>query len=136
MGRPVTRPITWKFILRTLKRLDIVAARIDAELLAKELMARGVEIPCPQYLDDTWYYWCKLMKEAGRDPNAHPNGNCPQCGEDIGRDHKGAKYCSNRCKQRAYRERLNINVSQRNVTNRPFETLQLQTWENKRNAVK
>jgi hypothetical protein len=36
----------------------------------------------------------------------HPNGNCRQCGAEIVRDSNAARYCSNRCRQRAYRLRL------------------------------
>jgi endogenous inhibitor of DNA gyrase (YacG/DUF329 family) len=59
------------------------------------------------------YISCEPIREvAGRrlvpcDNMEEPSGNCPQCGHDIGRDHNGARYCSNRCKQRAYRLRLN-----------------------------
>jgi hypothetical protein len=50
-------------------------------------------------------YERKTEPARGVDPNAHPNGACPECGKDIGRDHNGARYCSDRCRQRAYRVR-------------------------------
>jgi hypothetical protein len=105
MGRRATRQLTWQFILRTFKRVGMIAARHSAKAIAKAMVERGVEIPSPQYMDEVWQYMCKIKEEAGGDIHAHPNGNCPQCGRDIGRDHNGARYCSTRCRQRAYRIR-------------------------------
>jgi hypothetical protein len=106
MGRAPTRQLTWQFVLRTFKRVDMIHARYSSEAIAKALVERGAEIGCsPEYLSDIWDHMCKLKREAGVAPNAHPNGNCPQCGHDIGRDHNGARYCSTRCRQRAYRIR-------------------------------
>jgi endogenous inhibitor of DNA gyrase (YacG/DUF329 family) len=108
MSRPPTRQLTLQFVLRTFKRVDMIAARYSAEAIAKALIERGADLGCPaEYLRDIWEYMRDLKREAGVDIHAHPNGNCPQCGHDIGRDHNGARYCSNRCKQRAYRLRLN-----------------------------
>ena len=56
-------------------------------------------------MDDVWQYVRDLKEKAGGSIYAHPNGNCPQCGHDIGRDHNGARYCSRECRQRAYRVR-------------------------------
>jgi hypothetical protein len=105
MGRRATRNLTWAFVLRTFKRVDMVSARYSAEIIAKALVERGDEIGSPEYLRDIWEYMRDLKREAGVDIHAHPNGNCPQCGHDIGRDHNGARYCSTRCRQRAWRER-------------------------------
>src|SRR5208283_1631172 len=103
---PMSAPMTWEFVLRTFKRLDMIARRIDAEVMAKELLAHHPKASFPtEYLADVWYYLRKFTREAGGDINAHPNGNCPQCGEGISRDHNGARYCSDRCRQRAYRVR-------------------------------
>ena len=105
MSRPPTRRLTLQFVLRTLKRVQMIT-RLDAEHLAEALIA----LPAPpgvqglgEYLDDVG----ECMRKKGYDPNAHPSGNCAQCGNEITRDHNGAHYCSNRCKQRAYRLRLN-----------------------------
>jgi hypothetical protein len=105
MSRRPTRQLTWQFVLRTFKRVEMISRRYSSDAMAKALVERGVEIPSPQYMDDIWQLMCKLKKAAGVDPGAHPNGNCPQCGHDIGRDHNGARYCSTRCRQRAYRVR-------------------------------
>jgi hypothetical protein len=102
MSRRPTRQLTLQFVLRTLKRLQMMT-RLDHELLAKELLAYRVEVGgLGQYLEDVAYY----MKKQGFDPSAHPNRNCAQCGGENGRDHNGARYCSTRCRQRAYRLRL------------------------------
>jgi hypothetical protein len=90
-------------VLRTFKRVDMISARYSSEAIAKALVERGVDIPSAQYMSDIWDYMRDLKSAAGGSIHAHPNGNCPQCGHDIGRDHNGARYCSNRCKQRAYR---------------------------------
>jgi hypothetical protein len=106
MGRTPTRQLTWQFVLRTFKRVDIISRRYSSEAIAKALVERGVEIGCsPEYLSDIAEYMRKFQREAGVDPYAHPNGNCPQCGHDIDRNHNGARYCSTRCRQRAYRVR-------------------------------
>ena len=105
MGRPPTRELRWPFILRTFKRVDMISARYSAETIAKTFVERGVEIPAPQYMDDIWQLMCQLKKAAGINSNAHPNGNCRQCGEEIERDHNGAIYRSRECRQRAYRVR-------------------------------
>ncbi len=41
MSRPVTRPITRQFVLRTLKRVEMIASRIDAKTLANLLPIAG-----------------------------------------------------------------------------------------------
>ena len=105
MGRPATRNLTWPFVLRTIRRVNMIAARYDAETMAKWLVERGVEIGGAEYFSDISDYMRIAQRKAGIDPNAHPNGNCPQCGKDIGRDHNGARYCSTSCRQRAYRVR-------------------------------
>jgi hypothetical protein len=106
MSRRATRQLTWQFVQRTFKRVDMIQARYSSETIAKALVERGAEIGCsPEYLTDIWYYMRKLKEEVGGDIYAHPNGNCPQCGRDIGRDHHGARYCSTRCRQRAWRQR-------------------------------
>jgi predicted nucleic acid-binding Zn ribbon protein len=94
--------ITWDFIRRTLERLNMVAAKVHAKSLAEELALRAcTELPPYDYLSDVFEHLRKIA-----DPWAHPNGACRQCGESIGRDHNGARFCSDRCRQRAYRLRL------------------------------
>jgi hypothetical protein len=105
MSRSPTRQLTWPFVLRTFKRVDMIASRYSAEWMAKALVERGVDISASDYMRDIWEYMRDLKKAAGGSIYAHPNGNCPQCGHDIGRDHNGARYCSTSCRQRAWRER-------------------------------
>jgi hypothetical protein len=111
--------LTWPFIVRTLKRLKMVAAEIDAETLARELVARGcMSIPPYEYLSDVFDY----LREIA-DPNAHPNGACRYCGKEIYRDSNAAIFCSNKCRQRAYRLRLKQRTGGRSVTSRRAVTL-------------
>jgi|SRR5271166_4728609 len=106
MSRRPTRQLSWEFVLRTFKRVDMIASRISAEALAKEILAYKPKASCPhEYLSDVWYHMLEHAKATGVDLHAHPNGNCPECGRDIGRDHNGARYCSTACRQRAYRVR-------------------------------
>ena len=105
MGRRPTRQLTWPFVLRTFKRVDMIAARYSAESMAKGLIERGVSISAAEYFSDIADYMREFQCKAGVDPNAHPNGNCAQCGGEISCDHNGARYCSTRCRQRAWRER-------------------------------
>jgi hypothetical protein len=106
MSRRATRELTWEFVLRTFKRVDMIQARYGDEAIAKAFVERGVDLPCSAaFLSDVWEAMRDLKKKAGGDIYAHPNGDCPQCGKDIGRDHNGARYCSTRCRQRAWRER-------------------------------
>jgi hypothetical protein len=107
MSRRPTKQLTWAFVLRTFKRVDMIAARYDAEDLAKWLVDRGEEerLGHAQYLNDVWEYVCSYQRELGRDPYAHPNGNCRQCGKEISCDSNKAIYCSRKCRQRAYRVR-------------------------------
>lgn len=100
-SRP-TRQLTWPFVLRTLARLNMMT-RLD-EWLAEEFVAKGVNV---QGLGEYLMTVAEYMRGMGFDPNRHPNGNCAHCGEEIGCDHNGARYCSSRCRQRAYRLRLN-----------------------------
>jgi hypothetical protein len=98
--------LTWPFILRTFKRMDMIASRIDPEALAKEILAHHPKARFPsEYLSDVWQCMLKHAKAAGVDLYAHPNGNCPECGNAIARNHNGARYCSTACRQRAYRVR-------------------------------
>jgi hypothetical protein len=105
MSRRPTRQLTWQFILRTFKRVDMIATRYSAESIAEGLVERGVDLGAFEYMSDTADYMREFQRKAGVDPYAHPNGNCAQCGEKISRDHNGAIYCSRECRQRAYRVR-------------------------------
>jgi hypothetical protein len=78
--------------------------RLDRELLAKEFAACRIDVQgLGEFLTDVADF---ARTKHGFDPSAHPNGNCAFCGGYNGRDHNGAKYCSSRCRQRAYRARL------------------------------
>jgi hypothetical protein len=105
MSRPATRPLTWEFILRTFKRVDMIAALYGAEQMAEWLVERGVDLHSPEYLSDISEAVYAIKKKHGIDPHAHPNGNCRQCDKPTSCDHNGAIYCSRECRQRAYRVR-------------------------------
>jgi predicted nucleic acid-binding Zn ribbon protein len=112
VGRRSTKQLALQFVPRTLVRLRMVT-RLDHERLAKVLIPYRDEFGfLGEYLVDVAHY----MRQHGGD-GRHPNGDCPECGKAIDRDHNGARYCSNRCKQRAYRKRLRSN-SQRAENNR------------------
>jgi hypothetical protein len=65
--------------------------RLDEKLLAEELASRHVDVrSLSEYLGDVAYYM---------GPCHTPRPNCPQCGREILRNHNGARYCSNRCRQ-------------------------------------
>jgi hypothetical protein len=104
MSRPPTRPITLRVVRRTLTRLQTMT-RLDQAKLAKQLLPYRHNVQfLAQYLEDVSYY----MRQQGYDPNPqqrHPK--CLHCGGENSRDHNGARYCSDRCRQRAYRLRLN-----------------------------
>jgi hypothetical protein len=102
MSRPPTRQLTLQFVLRTFERLRMIAARYDAEALAKHVAPYSdLIMGSAEYADDVLYY----MREMKLPPHKHPNGNCAECGKEIMRDHNGAIYCSRECRQRAYRVR-------------------------------
>jgi hypothetical protein len=92
-------------VLRTFKRVDMIAARYSSEAIAKALVERGVDLGgAHEYLSDVADDMRELQRKAGVNPNAHPNGPCAQCGKEC--DHNGARcYCSRECRQRAYRVR-------------------------------
>jgi hypothetical protein len=83
----------------------MIAARYDAESIAKGLVERGVDTGAAEYFSDIGDYMRSAQKKAGVDPYAHPNGKCPQCGDAIMCDSHAARYCSRECRQRAYRVR-------------------------------
>ena len=100
MSRPATKQLTLRFVLRTLARLRMMT-RLDQEQLAKQLMTRRTDVQfLGEYLDTVSAY----MKKHGFKP--YPDVNCPECGNKVERDHNGARYCSERCRQSAYRKRL------------------------------
>jgi hypothetical protein len=114
MSRPPTRDITLQFILRTLARLQMIT-RLDQELLAKDLephLTKGRVDFLGTFLDDVAHY----MKKT--EDRRHPT--CMECGGENMRDHNGMRYCSDRCKQLAYRKRKRLFVKgPRNKRNKP-----------------
>jgi hypothetical protein len=108
-GRRPTKKLTWQFILRTLKRVDMIAARYDSKHIAKRLVDRGElnRLRVPEYLSDIWQCARSYLKELGRDvyDEDHPNRNCLACGEKIDSDSNKTIYCKRKCRQRAYRVR-------------------------------
>jgi hypothetical protein len=95
-----------QFVLRTLTRVQMMT-RLDPQLLAEDLRRQDSKA-CHDVLGAMTFFEdvAEYLKQQGFDPYAHPNGKCRHCGDDILRDHNGAHYCSNACRQRAYRLRL------------------------------
>jgi hypothetical protein len=77
--------------------------RLDQEGLAKQLMGHRNDVRfLANYLDDVGHY---MMEMGAEETRKHPQ--CIECGAENRRDHNGAKYCSDKCRQKAYRKRLN-----------------------------
>jgi hypothetical protein len=94
-------PLDLTAILRTFKRVQLLANAISAEDLAKELMRHGVkpdDIGDYSYLEEVWE---RMNKEVP--DNGEPF--CQVCGRATYRDRRHAKYCSASCRQKAYRKR-------------------------------
>ena len=106
MSRRPTRQLTWPFVLRTFKRLSMIAARYDAETMAKALVENRVSMDgADTFLSDIGDYMRTLDHDfycSGRLPK---HDKCLVCDEKIDLDHNGARYCSRECRQRAYRVR-------------------------------
>jgi hypothetical protein len=102
--------ITWEFILRTFKRVDMIARSISDEALAKELLAhdhaKAAALRACEYLSDVLELLRLEAHKAGVDLDPpRSKGNCLQCGKEIRCYHRSAHYCSTACRQRAYRVR-------------------------------
>jgi hypothetical protein len=93
-------PLTVKTVLRTIRRVTLLATAISAEDLAKELIRHGVTdaLSAPEYLNDVWQKVNKLAPDKGEPL-------CQVCGTGTWRDRKHARYCSASCRQKAYRKR-------------------------------
>jgi hypothetical protein len=106
MGRRPTRPITWAFVLRTFKRVNMIAGRYDSEAIAKELIEQGVGLDgVDTFLSDVGDYMRTLDHDFYCGNGRPKHDKCAVCDEKIERDHNGARYCSRECRQRAYRVR-------------------------------
>jgi predicted nucleic acid-binding Zn ribbon protein len=104
MSRQPTRQLTLEFVLRTLARLRMVT-RLDQTDLAQALAGHRKDV---QFLGEYLEGVASEMKRLGYISNRHPNGDCVECGHEIGVDHNGARFCSSRCRQRAYRKRSRL----------------------------
>src|SRR5215470_11275606 len=112
MSRPPTKQLTLQFVLRTLARMQMVT-RLNDKLTAKVLLPHlnRTEVRhiagLGQFLLEIGEYLEEEKQAAGipEYPYTH-GGKCLACGKEISRDHNGAKYCTDRCRQRAYRKRL------------------------------
>jgi hypothetical protein len=113
-----TKKLTAKFILRTLDRLQMVT-RYHAEVIADCLLKNKRTDTKPgflgQYLLDVEEY---ILKHSGRaSDDSRRRLQCDHCGKEIDLNHNGARFCSNTCRQKAYRLRLKQRASGRSVTN-------------------
>jgi hypothetical protein len=87
-----------KSILRTLVRLNAIT-KFSQESLAEALLphVRPGQIQfLGQYLDDVAYF---MKKNAGAPPR------CVECDTELSEYRPAARYCSAKCRQRAYRKR-------------------------------
>jgi hypothetical protein len=100
----MSKPLTSKFILRTLERMKMVT-RYDAKTIADLLLKNKHRAINPQFLGT---YLDDVSQLMGRDSNAHPHGPCDECGGSISLDHNGARFCSNACRQKSYRKRVTL----------------------------
>jgi hypothetical protein len=90
-----------RFALRTLARMHTVASRVDAETLALALLARDKNFSnIVDFILDVREY----MEKHGAPPR-----QCAECGEPLdgrfGSYRADARYCSPKCRTRAYRKR-------------------------------
>lgn len=97
--------VTAAFVLRTLAHLNRIAdARIGHEQLAAFLIRHGVTKDTAgslgQFLTDVAYY----MPDD-------PVPVCAECGGDWDEARADRRYCSTRCRQRAYRKRVTDNLA-------------------------
>jgi hypothetical protein len=106
MSRTSTRQPTWQFVLRTMKRVAIIARWYDAEALAKAFVENGVNMNGGDtFLNDIGDYMRSLDRNFYCSGGRPKHDKCAVCDEKIDRDHNGAIYCSRKCRQRAYRVR-------------------------------
>jgi len=101
----VTRPLTLRWVLRTLERLNTISARVSNEEFARALMPYKNQKRYNIHFLGQWLLDVVELNEMAETPV--PNLLC-ECGKEVDRDHRGAKYCSNRCRQRAYRKRVTV----------------------------
>jgi hypothetical protein len=95
---------------RLLRRAEKLAWQIDQEAFAEYLVARGYDSNSAeadfvgQWFDDVWWYMKKLRP-------AKDGPMCAECGQEC--DRLNSRYCSSRCRQKAYRKRVTDKASPR-----------------------
>jgi hypothetical protein len=104
MSRRPTKQLTMTFVLRTLARVQMMT-RLNQKLLAKALLPHRHRHDV-QYLSEYLGDVASCMGKVER--RRHPA--CVECGDENMRDHHGARYCSNKCRQRAYRKRNGVTL--------------------------
>jgi hypothetical protein len=113
------KPMTVESVLRTLARVEAlgrlggyedVAAALSPHVEGSRIQALG------EFLDTVAHYMKKIQTTEQYDPRP----KCIECGDDIEYDltvhenyRKDVRYCSARCRQRAYRKRVTENNSNR-----------------------
>src|SRR5271165_1243161 len=107
--RRATKQLSEKFILGTLDRLRMITrynVEVIADLLIKSrypLTGRHDTQFLGEYLIDVSQV---IQEKLGYDPDRQFIHPCDECGEDVDRNHNGARFCSNACRQKAYRKRV------------------------------
>jgi hypothetical protein len=91
MSRTSTRQPTWQFVLRTMKRVAIIARWYDAEALAKAFVENGVNMNGGDtFLNDIGDYMRSLDRNFYCSGGRPKHDKCAVCDEKIDRDHNGA----------------------------------------------
>jgi hypothetical protein len=116
----MTRPITQRFVLRTLNRLGRIAYHLRDEKFAKALVNAGFKSKRFRYLAAYLSNIAFLMARF-EPPTTEPR-RCPECGNTFTAylQHPVSaalthRYCSHKCCQRAYVKRRAARMADENV---------------------
>ena len=109
MSRQPTKEVSLRFVLSTLRRLQFMS-RLDAETLAETLKPY---LGKSRRFNVAWL--ADWLSDVAEFIGPEPCPKCAECAREIRRDSYAARYCSTRCKQRAYRKRKCVTVQSRGI---------------------
>jgi len=120
----MSRKATVEGLARALRYLDRAFWRYDHKPIAEALKKAGIDAGMAslvgQFLVDIWEL--KLLPEK-------PERNCAECGDVTGSGpldttfpRSNAVYCSNKCRQKAYRKRKTARYGKKDCAKRPTVT--------------